>query len=211
MTICATIESTARVKALPVESFVRLIWQESRFSPDAVGPMTRSGERAQGIAQFMPATSIERHLREPLDPAQALPKSGEFLAELRDRFGNFGLAAAAYNAGPQRASEFVAGSRDLPQETKQYVLAITGRSVTDWLKFAKLKVNEEPSDPKPGITCRDLLVGHQSASKSPQRAVPSWCWHLHHPNSNVCGAIHEPDVQSTTMRVGTTVSKIVHN
>jgi hypothetical protein len=34
---------------LPVEFFARLIWQESRLRPDAVGPVTRNGKRAQGI------------------------------------------------------------------------------------------------------------------------------------------------------------------
>jgi hypothetical protein len=205
VTVCAMIEASARANALPVESFVRLIWQESRFSPDAVGPVTRSGARAQGIAQFMPGTAAERKLREPLDPAQALAKSAEFLAELRNRFGNFGLAAAAYNAGPQRASEFIAGSRDLPLETKHYVLTITGRSAADWVRRAKLGIDEgEPTDPDPGLNCRGLAEQTASSSKllSQQRAVPSWCWHLHHPNPEVCGAVHEADALKTDVRTG---------
>ena len=68
---------------MPVEFFARVIWQESRFRADAVGPVTRSGQRAQGIAQFMPGTAAERNLLNPLDPVQALPKSAEFLRELR--------------------------------------------------------------------------------------------------------------------------------
>eukprot|EP01035_Chromulina_nebulosa_P056508 gene56508-77441_t len=86
---------------LPLEFFARVIWQESRFQADAVGPVTRSGHRAQGIAQFMPGTANERRLLDPFDPVQALPKSAEFLSELRGKFGNLGLAAAAYNAGPR--------------------------------------------------------------------------------------------------------------
>ena len=70
--------------------FVRLIWRESRFNPSAVSP-----KGAQGIAQFMPGTAGERGLLDPLNPVQALPKSAEFLAELRSQFGNLGLAAAA--------------------------------------------------------------------------------------------------------------------
>ena len=54
--ICLMVESAARANDLPLEFFARLIWQESRFQADAVGPTTRSGERAQGIAQFMPGT-----------------------------------------------------------------------------------------------------------------------------------------------------------
>src|SRR5689334_23742980 len=50
--ICLMIESAAREASLPLEFFARVIWQESRFRPDAVGPVTRSGQRAQGIAQF---------------------------------------------------------------------------------------------------------------------------------------------------------------
>ena len=46
----------------------------------------------------MPATAMERKLNEPFNPAEALPKASEFLAELRNEFSNLGLAAAAYNA-----------------------------------------------------------------------------------------------------------------
>jgi soluble lytic murein transglycosylase-like protein len=93
--ICSLIETAARQNALPTDFFARVIWQESRFQPDVVGPVTRSTARAQGIAQFMPATAAERRLLDPFNPVEALPKSAEFLAELRDRFGNLRLAAAA--------------------------------------------------------------------------------------------------------------------
>src|SRR5258708_4552331 len=60
--MCLMIESAARASNLPLEFFARVIWQESRFQSDAVGPVTRSGQRAQGIAQFMPGTASERRL-----------------------------------------------------------------------------------------------------------------------------------------------------
>src|SRR5688572_12191661 len=97
--ICLMLESAARAYELPLEFFARLIWRESRFRAGAIGPRTRSGKRAQGIAQFMPGTATERQLLDPFDPVQALPKSAEFLQELRRRFGNLGLAAAAYKIG----------------------------------------------------------------------------------------------------------------
>jgi soluble lytic murein transglycosylase-like protein len=105
--LCPLIQSAAAQNELPVEFFARLIWQESRLRPDAVGPVIRSGKRAQGIAQFMPATAAERFLLDAFDPAQALPKSAEFLRDLRAQFGNLGLAAAAYNAGPQRVQDWL--------------------------------------------------------------------------------------------------------
>jgi len=132
--ICLLLESAARAHGLPVEFFARVIWQESRFRADAIGPVTRSGRRAQGIAQFMPGTAAERNLLDPLDPIQALPKSAEFLRELRAEFGNLGLAAAAYNAGPRRVREWLSGSGGMPSETRNYVYAITGASVEQWAK-----------------------------------------------------------------------------
>src|SRR6202047_5062305 len=129
--ICLMIEAAARANDLPLEFFARVIWQESRFQSDAVGPVTRSGKRALGIAQFMPGTASERRLLDPFDPVQALPKSAEFLNELRNQFGNLGLAAGAYNAGPPRGHGWVAGSGGMPQETRNYVVAITGTTVDD--------------------------------------------------------------------------------
>src|SRR6266699_1930753 len=134
LSICQMVESAAAANGLPFEFFARVIWQESRFRPDTVGPLTRSGQRAQGIAQFMPRTAAERGLLDPFDPVQALPKSAEFLRELRSQFGNLGLAAAAYNAGPQRVRDWMAGSRTLPAETRNYVLAITGIPVDEWAR-----------------------------------------------------------------------------
>ena len=130
--ICLMIESAATANGLPLDFFVRVIWRESSFRPGAVGPVTRNGQRAQGIAQFMPGTAAARGLLDPFDPVQALPKSAEYLRDLRREFGNLGLAAAAYNAGPKRVQDWLAGRGGLPDETQRYVLAVTGRSAQDW-------------------------------------------------------------------------------
>jgi hypothetical protein len=153
--MCLMIESAARSNDLPLEFFARVIWQESRFQADAVGPVTRNGQRAEGIAQFMPGTASERRLLDPFDPVQALPKSAEFLSELRNQFGNLGLAAAAYNAGPKRVQDWLAGSGPMPQETRNYVSAITGTSVDDWAAAGK---NAKMADRAPNSSCRELMA-----------------------------------------------------
>jgi hypothetical protein len=153
--ICLMIESAARDHGLPVDFFARVIWRESRFKADAVGPLTRSGERAQGIAQFMPGTAAERRLLDPLDPVKALPKSAEFLQQLRAQFGNLGLAAAAYNAGPRRVREWLDGIGPMPQETRNYVLAITGMSVEEWA--APQARNAKPQEQR-GSGCGELMA-----------------------------------------------------
>ncbi len=153
--MCLMIESAARASNLPLEFFARVIWQESRFQSDAVGPVTRSGQRAQGIAQFMPGTASERRLLDPFDPVQALPKSAEFLDELRNQFGNLGLAAAAYNAGPKRVQDWLAGSGYMPQETRNYVAAITGSTVDEWATAGK---GGKMPERAPTSSCRELMA-----------------------------------------------------
>lgn len=153
--ICLMIEAAARASNLPLEFFARVIWQESRFQTDAVGPVTRNGQRAQGIAQFMPGTASERGLLDPFNPIQALPKSAEFLDELRNQFGNLGLAAAAYNAGPRRVQEWLAGTGAMPQETRSYVVAITGSTVEDWAAAGR---GGKTPPSAPPTSCRDLMA-----------------------------------------------------
>ena len=126
-TLCGALEAAARRNGLPFAFFTRLIWQESRFDLAA-----RSPAGAQGVAQFMPATAAERGLLDPFEPARALDESAAYLKDLRGQFGNLGLAAAAYNAGPGRLGRWLAGTAGLPQETISYVAIVTGRGVDAW-------------------------------------------------------------------------------
>ena len=129
--ICQMIEAAAGGEALPFEFLARLIWQESKFNPAAVSPAG-----AVGIAQFMPKVATGRGLNNPFEPEAALHESAEFLRELRDRFGNLGLAAAAYNAGPKRVQDWLAKRASLPRETRNYVHIITGYRAEKWTTSA---------------------------------------------------------------------------
>lgn len=124
---CTVIHAAAKTAGIDPHFFARLLWRESLFDPSAV-----SHAGAQGIAQFMPGTAQMRGLVDPFNPASAIFASADYLAELEDRFGNLGLAAAAYNAGERRVESFVAGDRRLPPETRAYVPAITGHAGVTW-------------------------------------------------------------------------------
>ncbi|MGH6680887.1 MAG: hypothetical protein ACREDL_18610, partial [Bradyrhizobium sp.] len=45
-TLCLAVESAARANDLPLGFFARVIWQESRFRSNAVGPITHDGQHA---------------------------------------------------------------------------------------------------------------------------------------------------------------------
>ncbi|MBC9878672.1 lytic transglycosylase domain-containing protein [Bradyrhizobium sp. INPA01-394B] len=128
---CRALKEAAEESGIPVPFFARLLWQESRFRSNEV-----SQAGAQGVAQFMPETAAEVGLDDPFDPMKALPASAKFLRKLRDDFGNLGLAAAAYNAGPGRIQKWLARESELPRETRDYVRIITGTKAEDWTERA---------------------------------------------------------------------------
>jgi soluble lytic murein transglycosylase-like protein len=139
--MCQVLQEVAAENGLPEPLFTRLIWQESRFRSNVV---SRVG--AQGIAQFMPETAAERGLQDPFDPVQALPASAEFLRDLKTQFGNFGLAAAAYNGGPGRLRRWLDGKGGLPQETRNYVIQITGKTAEYWAREEGAEPHWEAND-----------------------------------------------------------------
>ena len=152
--LCRLIDGAARAQQLPTSFLTRLIWRESSFR---TGVVSRAG--AQGVAQFMPSTAGERGLADPFDPEQAIPEAARFLAHLKTRFGNLGLAAAAYNGGPTRVATWLEGSGELRQETRDYVVFITGRGVEDWAADAKTSRPDEASSSElTGRSCLEVTA-----------------------------------------------------
>lgn len=152
--ICQLIEREAERNSLSPHFFARLIWKESRFDAGAISPVG-----AQGIAQFMPATAKAEGLADPFNIEQAIPASARHLAELRGNLGNWGLAAAAYNAGEGRVGRWLSSGGFLPLETENYVLDILGEPADNFSDRAYQGV-ERPID---GATpfaqaCRALPV-----------------------------------------------------
>jgi hypothetical protein len=176
--VCPIMQQQAEARGLPPMPFVRLIWKESRFNPQAVSP-----KGAQGIAQFMPGTADERGLDDPFEPKSAILHSASLLADLRSEFGNFGLAAAAYNAGAERVRNWLAGSGGLPWETQNYVQFVTGRAAEEW----KLAETDLPASLKTAGTevlesCRKLapLVVRAVYETEPLTASGAWRpWGVH--------------------------------
>ena len=108
----------ARRHNIPEDLFLRLVYQESRWNPEAV-----SHAGARGLAQLMPDTARLLGV-DPDDPRQNLEGGARYLRMMHDRFGNWRLALAAYNAGP----EAVARHGGVPpfRETTDYVRIILG-------------------------------------------------------------------------------------
>ncbi|GLK79034.1 lytic transglycosylase domain-containing protein [Methylopila turkensis] len=83
-----------------------------------------SSAGAMGLMQIMPATWAELRVRHqlggnPYDPRDNILAGAAYLRDMHDRYGSPGFLAA-YNAGPSRYEEYLAG-RPLPAETRAYV------------------------------------------------------------------------------------------
>ena len=169
--ICHTLAQAAASNDLPEEFFTRLIWQESRFDPQAVSP-----KGAQGIAQFMPATAAMRGLVNAFEPLQALRESASYLSELRTTFnGNLGLAAAAYNAGPGAVEAWLAHRGYLPFETQAYVRIVTGYAAEAWIAKPTPQFDSSPPEPT-GARCVALakVLQENVRHRLPLSSSPAW-------------------------------------
>jgi hypothetical protein len=98
--------------------------QESGGEQQATSPVG-----AMGLMQVMPATYEGLRQRyqlgdDPYDPHNNILAGTAYIREMYDRFGAPGFLAA-YNAGPERVQNYLAGRSSLPQETVNYVAAIT--------------------------------------------------------------------------------------
>lgn len=130
------VDATLERKGLPASlRYLPLI--ESGYSPAAV-----SRARAVGLWQFMEPTArgfgmgVTPLLDERRNPFKSTEAATDFLQQLRDQFGSWFLALAAYNSGPYRVrrildthaplvppsdSLFWALRRHFPRETRDYI------------------------------------------------------------------------------------------
>ena len=104
--------------------------QESGGEQQATSPVG-----AMGLMQVMPPTYDELRGRyqlgdDPYEPRNNIMAGTAYIKEMYDRFGAPGFLAA-YNAGPERVDNYLAGRAVLPDETVNYVAAITPNLGTD--------------------------------------------------------------------------------
>jgi hypothetical protein len=120
------VASLAEKYGIPNELAQRWVMKESGFDESAVN--SRTG--ATGLTQIMPRTAADPGYgvaplaaEELMDPEANLEFGMQYLAAMKEKFGNWEDALRAYNAGPgsvERSRNFA--------ETNDYVAAILGDS-----------------------------------------------------------------------------------
>lgn len=118
----AHIEEAAQCFRIPAAWIRAVMRAESAGDVRAI-----SSAGAMGLMQIMPETWAELRVRyrlgrDPYDPRDNILAGAAYLREMYDRYGSPEFLAA-YNAGPGRYEEYLAG-RPLPAETRAYVAAL---------------------------------------------------------------------------------------
>ncbi|MBJ7441928.1 MAG: lytic transglycosylase domain-containing protein [Sphingopyxis sp.] len=116
---------------VPAAWIERVIRAESGGRTELGGRPIVSSAGAIGLMQLMPGTwaAMRRRLglgSDPHQPRDNILAGTFYLRLMHDRFGYPGLFAA-YNAGPGRYAEYLAGGRRLPGETRAYLAQVSGR------------------------------------------------------------------------------------
>ncbi len=163
-------ENSVQHKLNPVILF-GLIRRESAFNEKAYSP---SG--ARGLMQIMPGTGrqIARHFKERwrgsnslYNPVTNLKYGSYYYQKLLTQFnGNYAIALAAYNAGPERVKKWLPETESLPadiwietipfHETREYVTAVLAyaliyqqRTQSDELSMNDLTRDVQPLSLRP--------------------------------------------------------------
>ncbi|WP_349631418.1 lytic transglycosylase domain-containing protein [Bradyrhizobium sp. BR 10289] len=180
----AFVDEASQRFAIPMD------WIGSVINIESAGDVhAKSPRGAMGLMQIMPATWAELRERyklgnDPYDPHDNILAGTAYLRELLDRYGSPGVFAA-YNAGPARYEEHLAGS-SLPEETRAYVA-----------KFANLLATELPprwTSSGQSSAAATLFVTRSDLMKSRYR-LPALM-----PSSGVTTAISAPDVSPMVPR-----------
>lgn len=115
---------------------VPVAWIERVMSAESAGRTRLSGRPivssagAMGLMQLMPRTWADMRSRlglggDPHEPRDNILAGTAYLRLMYEQFGYPGLFGA-YNAGPGRYAEYLAGGRSLPGETRAYMAATAG-------------------------------------------------------------------------------------
>jgi soluble lytic murein transglycosylase-like protein len=121
------IKMAADESKVSADLIAAIIYQESRYNPNAVSP-----KGARGLGQFMPGTAADLGV-DPSNVQSSIFGVGKYVRRLKDMFGGDDqLALLAYNWGPGNVKNWLASGADpsrVPGESSKYVSSILGPAV----------------------------------------------------------------------------------
>lgn len=183
------IAEAAQRFGIPAGWIAAVLAAESNADPTAL-----SSAGAMGLMQLMLATwdeqrALHRLGGDPFQPRDNILAGTAYLRAMWNRYGTIGGMLAAYNAGPGRYDEYLAGVRELPQETRDYVAALVPLlggeplapgalagppRVTDWREAPLFVTAPAGSEHVPGLLGERIAGAPSDApAASPESLAPA--------------------------------------
>lgn len=116
--ISSVLQNASSVYKVPFNLLKAVAYTESRYNPTAVSPVG-----AKGLMQIMPINFESYGITDPFDPVQSANAGAKMLAKLKDKYGNWSQALAAYNWGPGNVNK-KPNFEQWPNNTQKYVSGI---------------------------------------------------------------------------------------
>ena len=116
--IVSVLLKASKAYSVPYSILQSVAYHESRYNPNAVSPVG-----AKGLMQIMPVNYETYGITDPFDPIQSANAGAKMLSNLKNRFGNWSQALAAYNWGIGNVTK-KPNKEQWPQSTQKYVASI---------------------------------------------------------------------------------------
>jgi len=141
----------AQKQGVPYSLVQKIVETESGGAFNAIGPKTRTGDRAYGPMQLMAATAKDLGVNR-MEWKDNIRGGVKYLSQLTQQFQDPILVAAAYNAGPGNVQKY--GGVPPFKETQDYVEKVVGTKMATYRKVdpSFLEQSTEQQSPKIDLT-----------------------------------------------------------
>lgn len=157
----------AERQGVPFSLVQKVVETESGGSFNAIGPKTKTGDRAYGPMQLMAATAKDLGVNR-MEWKDNIRGGVKYLSQLSQQFQDPTLVAAAYNAGPGNVQKY--GGVPPFKETQNYVEKVVGTNMASY-RVIDPSVLGQPTQPAPTANIGTSDVGNIVVPEAGYRAI----------------------------------------
>ena len=148
----------AQRQGVPYSLVQKIVETESGGAFNAIGPKTRTGDRAYGPMQLMSATAKDLGVNR-MEWKDNIRGGVKYLSQLTQQFQDPTLVAAAYNAGPGNVEKY--GGVPPFKETQNYVEKVVGTKMATFRDIDPSLIGQPPQQ-APKLDLRGMATQDQN-------------------------------------------------
>jgi hypothetical protein len=159
----------AERQGVPFSLVQKIVDTESGGAFNAIGPKTKTGDRAYGPMQLMAATAKDLGVNR-MEWKDNIRGGIKYLGQLTERFQDPTLVAAAYNAGPGNVEKY--GGIPPFKETQNYVQKVVGTNMATYRVIDPSMIGQ-PTEQAPKIDLTGMANADQQQNVNYRAIDPS--------------------------------------